>query len=185
MRPQTTRCDIPMPNRPPALALLCLAALAAGASLAARGEGSGAQRSPGEQMLPQPGFADPMQQWLDEVKAQRQAWEERRRVAKEAANARRRLADPWGAAQLEAREMESERRRDAIREQADRDHEAFRHQGPWAGQAPWEPGVQSQPTQPKVGEALPMTPESTAQNPSEPAAYPPSGWDNRWYYRGY
>lgn len=161
---------------------LCLVALPAGTSLAdpqhdptgAEFQGTHPYRSGA-----MPDYSDPLPQWLDEVKAQRQAWEERRRAAKEAVHARRRQHDPWGAAQHEAREQESQRRRDAIIEQFERDRDTF--QAPWAG-----PRDQGPPSpQPDTGAPQPTVPDSTALNPADPGSYPPSGWDNRWYYRGY
>lgn len=148
---------------------------------------------PGEQVSPRPGpHADPLDQWLDEVKAQRRAWEERRRAAKEAVNARRRWTDPWGVAQHEAREKESQRRHDAMLEQIERDRDAFRNQVPWQTPETWEAGPpppSSQPTphgsQPEAGGSEQAARGATAQSPTAPPAYPPSGWDNRWYYRGY
>jgi hypothetical protein len=141
---------------------------------------------------------DPMRQWLDEVRAQRQAWEARRQAAKDAVNARRRLNDPWGAAEHEAREKESQRRRDAVLERAERDRDAFLGQPPWENANLWESGppppLPGQRTTPEaspqpdaVGSNNPAP--SPAQTPGEqrgdPAPYSPSGWDNRWYYRGY
>jgi hypothetical protein len=161
---------------------LCLAALVAGTAWAdpqhetpaAEFQGAHPYRSGAV-----PDYPDPLPQWLDEVKAQRQAWEERRRAAKEAVQARRRQNDPWGAAQHEAREQESQRRRDAIIEQFERDRDNYH--APWAG--PRDQGPP--PPQPGTGMPQPTAPESTALNPADPGSYPPSGWDNRWYYRGY
>jgi hypothetical protein len=129
----------------------------------------------------------PVNQWLDEVRAQRRAWEERRRAAKEALDARRRWLDPWGAAQKEAHEKDTQRRRDAFREQIERDRELFRNRSPWAAQSgPWQ-------EVPPGGETLAPDPGGPAEGaiapPDEDALgspYPPlPGWDNRWYYRGY
>ena len=191
-------------SRFPRTTLCLVAAFAVGSATAARGEDLVVQPDSTLQAPRQTGdYADPMRQWLDDVKAQRQAWEARRQAAKEAINARRRLNDPWGAAQKEAREMENQRRRDAMLEQIERDREAFRNQGPWQGGNLWEPGppppgysAQSD-TAPQLD---PVAPASTAlnppqpaedptqaptQHPDEPSTYSPSGWDNRWYYRGY
>ena len=163
---------------------LCLVALPAGTSLAdpqhdpfgVEFQGVHPYRSGAV-----PDYPDPLPQWLDEVKAQRQAWEERRRAAKEAVHARRRQNDPWGAAQHEAREQESQRRRDAIVEQFERDRDAFHT--PWPGPRDQSPP----PPQPQPGAVAPQptAPDSAALNPADPSSYPPSGWDNRWYYRGY
>ena len=111
---------------------------------------------------------DPMNRWLDEVRAQRQAWQERRRVTKEAIDARRRWIDPWGAAQHQAREKETQRRREAFHDQIARERQAFREQGPWF--VPPVPGEE---------------PEAQANTLDFPAYPPLPGWDNRWYYRGY
>lgn len=127
---------------------------------------------------------EPVHRWLDEVRAQRQAREERHRSAKEAMDARRRWIDPWGAAQMEAREQEVQRRRDAFLEQIDREREAFRSQVPWIPLSPWPDEITG------PGPELPRTSEAgTAGPPDQPVA-PPSpyalpGWDNHWYYRGY
>lgn len=127
-----------------------------------------------------PAEPEPVQRWLDEVRAQRQIGEERRRAAKEAMDARRRWIDPWGAAQKEAREHEAQRRREAFMEKIDRDRETLRSQGPWA--------VPRQPL-PDVTAELPPPGNDTTAVPgqSEPHAstYPLPGWDNRWYYRGF
>jgi hypothetical protein len=196
----------------PVLAVLCIAAVAAGVSADAWGEDESASaQTSAEQVAPLPpaqpspqssptpssqppappqDAIDPVDEWLDEVKTQRRAWEERRRSAKEAVNARRRRADPWGAAHQEAHEKETQRRHDALMEQVERDRETFRNQGPWQGQGPWEQGPPPpsvrQPMvpadQPQVGGTQePLAPNSAAP----PPAYPPSGWDNRWYFRGY
>lgn len=98
-------------------------------------------------------------QWLDAVRAQRQAWEERRRAAREATDARRRLHSP----RAEALHQEQQRRHDAFLGQIERDREYFLGQGPWQ-----TPPAAANP------EAAPASP-----NPSLP------GWDNRWYFRGY
>jgi hypothetical protein len=143
-------------------------------------------------------YADPMDEWLEEVKAQRRAWEERRRAAKETMNARRRLTDPWGAAQQEARDKELQRRHDAMIEQFERDREAFRNQVPWPSspsrrdQGPAPAAGQSAPAadasapiQERIDAPPPPAPERAPQNAANSSTYPPSGWDNRWYYRGY
>lgn len=165
---------------------LCGAALAA-TPTASRGEDAGtaaAGEPPQVSSVPGPQAA-PVDQWLDEVRAQRQAWEERRQAQKEAMEARRRWIDPWGAAQHEAREQEITRRREAFRDHIERDRETFFNQAPWGNRAPW-------PDDP----AAPDTPDerSTASEPGEGGvadehrslSYPPlPGWDNRWYFRGF
>ena len=149
-------------------------------------QGQAPGQVPGRSIEALPDHPDPLPQWLEEVKAQRQAWEERRRAAKEAIQARRRLNDPWGAAQQEAREQEIQRRRDARMEEIERDRDTFHNPGPWHG-----PRDQGPPPPQSADNAAPASspqspgPDSTALNPGEPAAYPPAGWDNRWYYRGY
>ena len=143
---------------------------------------------PPRPMLPAPTEPEGVQQWLDEVRAQRRAREERRRAAKEARDARRRLIDPWGAAQMEARAEQHKRRRDAFREEIDRKREALRSQAPWATPpSRW-------PEAPKESTALESSTDSgTVPEPLEPEEpgnsrhpyLPLPGWDNRWYYRGY
>jgi hypothetical protein len=129
---------------------------------------------------------EPYNQWLDEVRAQRQAREERRRAAKEAIDARRRWIDPWGAAEQEAREQEVQRRRDAFKEKIEREREVFRTQTPWSPpRAPWE----DSPTEPESAQTA-GTEAGTSAPLEQPVAppplpYTPPGWDNRWYYRGY
>lgn len=102
--------------------------------------------------------------------------------------ARRRWLDPWGAAQQEAWEQETQRRRDAFMEKVERDRKAFRSHSPWGPpHNPWRdeapalgPGPEFRsPSSPDTAEAA-----GQAVTPAEP--YPPlHGWDNRWYYRGY
>ncbi|AGA89555.1 hypothetical protein Thimo_0716 [Thioflavicoccus mobilis 8321] len=109
--------------------------------------------------------------WLAEVRAQRRAWEEQRRAAKEAIDARRRRQAPWAAAQHEAREKAFQRRRDERLERIERDRARFRQQGPWqlASPDPW-----------------PLDAAGTPAPLDVPApTYPPAGWNNGWYYRGY
>lgn len=134
-----------------------------------------------------PSASEPMPQWLDEVRAQRQAREERRRAAKKAIGARRRWIDPWGAAQKEAWEQETQRRRDAFKEKVERDREAFRSQAPWAPTpTPWWDQGTGLVSGPELhSQSNPDTAETTGQtlSPTEPFSLP--GWDNRWYYRGY
>jgi hypothetical protein len=163
------------------IALLWLGALTAGLAAAApQDDGAGAAGPPGEPVSAQPGgYTDPVDQWLEEVKAQRRAREERRRAAREAIIARRRLTDPWGAAHQEAHEQESQRRHDVMMEQIERDREAFREQGPWQTPGPMD----QPPASPTPGAPAPEA--GDAQPPAAAPAYPPSGWNNRWYYRGY
>jgi hypothetical protein len=107
-------------------------------------------------------------QWLDEVRAQRQASEARREETRKALDARHRWIDPWGAAQREAREREIEQRRHALQERIEQEREQFRAGRPPLGGYPRTlalpaPGLQTSP----------------------PPAPEPLGWDNRWYYQGY
>jgi hypothetical protein len=162
---------------------LCAAALATAPAVA--------QEPPPS--VPQPGTPaaapEPVDQWLEEVRAQRQAWEERRRAQKEAIDARRRWIDPWGAAQQEAREEEISRRREAFRDQIERDREAFFNQPPWGSAAHWpddaKPERQPQ-APPNPGPGTGGDPREAASGAKDSAPYPPlPGWDNRWYYRGY
>jgi hypothetical protein len=100
-------------------------------------------------------------------------------------DARRRWIDPWGAAQKEAREMESQRRREAFREQIERDRQAFRNQIPWLFELdPWREDNSQPPAQlpPSLGTDSPGVAEQAAPSSSP---YPLPGWDNRWYYRGF
>jgi len=123
---------------------------------------------------------EPVRRWLDEVRAQRQKIrQERRRAVHEA----RRRIDPWGAARQERREQETQRRHDTFLEHIERDREAFRNQGPWQlrqvprqGEAPRFSAPQP-PTDAAAG--------ASAQTPPRMPTYPPPGWDNRWYYRGF
>lgn len=128
--------------------------------------------SPGAVGNPGPIEMDTGDQWLDAVRAQRQAWEGRRRATRDAFDARRRQHDPWGAFQLESREQQYQQRREAFLDRIEQDREHFRNQGPW--QTPAVP-------EPPDADALPDI------NPVDaPILYPPlPGWDNRWYYRGY
>ena len=139
-------------------------------------------------MMPAPSEPEGVQQWLDEVRAQRRVREERRRAAKEARDARRRLLDPWGAAQQEAREKQQQLRRDAFMEEIDRKREAFRNRAPWGPRpAPWQempkdssPGEPAEEIESTIG-----APGVEGQAPTAPPYPPLPGWDNRWYYRGY
>ena len=171
---------------PPLIALLWLGAMTPGSATATPDDDTAAAARPSaEQGSAQPGgYADPADQWLEEVRAQRRAREERRRAAKEAISARRRLTDPWGAAHQEAHEKEIQRRHDAMMEQIERDREAFREQGPWRDSDPIDPGPPPPPVAPPVSSGT--QPEAGgSQGPAGVPTYPPSGWNNRWYYRGY
>lgn len=103
------------------------------------------------------------EQWLEQVRAQREAWEARRKAAKQAADERLRRIDPWGAARLQSMEQAAELRREALlnrsedlRKRAEAEREARRKAyDAWLKQKEIQQG------------------------------YPPYGWDNRWYYRGY
>ena len=110
-----------------------------------------------------------MPQWLDEVRAQRQAWETRRDATRQAMDARRRWVDPWGAAQHEAREREVEQRRQANRDRIELERQFFRSQRPPLGPYP----------------EVPPPPSPTAWEPPAPPLPEPAGWDNRWYYQGF
>lgn len=132
-----------------------------------------------------PPTPEPVPQWLDEVRAQRQAREERRRAAKEALGARRRWIDPRGAAQQEAWEHETQRRRDAFLEKVERDRKAFRSHAPWGpAPTPWrEEGSRLGPE--SRSPSIPDTAEAARRALAHEEPYPLQGWDNRWYYRGY
>lgn len=130
---------------------------------------------------------EPVPRWLDEVRAQRQAREERRRAAKEAMGARRRWIDPWGAAQQEAWEQETQRRRDAFMEKVERDRKAFRSNSPWGPpHNPWSDKAPGLGPGPALGSSSSTdTAEAAGQAVTPAESYPLPGWDNRWYYRGY
>jgi len=132
-----------------------------------------------------PAGPEPLHQWLDEVRAQRQIREERRRAAKEAMDAHRRWIDPWGTAQKEVREQENQRRRKAFMEHIERDRETLRNQIPWRFEpGPWQQETHPLPAQPPSSpgaDALDITGQTASS--ASPFALP--GWDNRWYYRGY
>ena len=167
---------------PPLIALLWFGALAPGLAMAAGDADADGPLVPPASDPANPlsaGYVDPVDQWLAEVKAQRKAREERRRATREAINARRRLTDPWGAAHQESHEKESQRRRDAMMEQIDREREAFRDQGPWQLPSPMDQGPPPPPASGAASEA------GDGEPPSAVPTYPPSGWNNRWYYRGY
>lgn len=128
---------------------------------------------------------EPVRQWLDEVRAQRQAREERRRADKEVRDARRRWIDPWGAAQQEAREQETRRRRNAFFEHIERDREALRNQVPWGfPRDPWQEEATGSQAETPLSTPADATGVSRQPVPN-PSPYPPTGWDNRWYYRGF
>lgn len=116
----------------------------------------------------QPQGASPHPQWLDEVRAQRQARETRREEARKAMDARHRLIDPWGAAQQEAREREIDLRRQATRERIEQEREQF-----WSRRPPIT--AFPEPNQPYL----------PPWQPTVPLAAEPPGWDNLWYYQGY
>jgi len=132
-----------------------------------------------------PAEPGPVRPWLDEVRAQRQMRWERRRAAKEARHARRRWIDPWGTAQQELREQETQRCHDAFLEHINRDREAFRNQVPWG--FPQDPRPGQNPTSPAASLRAPADDATEASGQAAPrtSAYPLPGWDNRWYYRGF
>ena len=134
-----------------------------------------------------PPIPESVPQWLDEVRAQRQAREERRRAAKEALGARRRWIDPRGAAQQEAWERETKRRRDAFMEKVERDREAFRNHAPWGpAPTPWRnEAPDHDPDTALHSPSNPDTAEASGQTLTREEPYSLPGWDNRWYYRGY
>ena len=174
----------------PRLSITTATALYAGllvvCPIAAPDSPTAAQESP--LALPTDGTAsptEPVSQWLDEVRAQRQIREERRRAAKEAMDARRRWIDPWGAAQQDARKQETQRRRDAFFEHIERDRNAFRNQTPWGfQQGPW---INESPSPSSDSPQTPAQDPFAGSGPENPqvSTYPLPGWDNRWYYRGF
>jgi hypothetical protein len=114
--------------------------------------------------------ADPSHQagsetrWLDAVKAQREAWEQRRQSLKEAADMRRKHLDPWGAAQIEAQERSAEMRREQARQHIEQQRKSAEAQLDANRQA---------------------TENYLQQRQQMLHSYPPYGWNNPWYYRGY
>ncbi len=161
---------IPPEGSPPALRRITALAAWAGllvCLLAAPGiSAQETDQDQGDEAPPQ--SPSPRPQWLDEVRAQRQAWETRREEARKAMDARHRWIDPWGAAQRETREREIEQRRQAFHERIEQEREQFRAGRPPLGTFPQPPS--------------PPTP-GWQTNPPPPAE--PQGWDNRWYYQGY
>lgn len=140
--------------------------------------GEGSENQPAVQELPAS-----YTQWLEEVRAQRQAWEAHRQQARGAMEARRRWIDPWGAEQRDAMEKRAEQRREAARNFAERQRET-RHQPsiwryPYGGSLP--PDHPTDSPYPGAGDSEPF-PGQTDSPP--PPSYPP-GWNNPWYYRGY
>jgi hypothetical protein len=128
---------------------------------------------------------EPVNQWLDEVRAQRRTREQWRRAAKEAMDARRRWIDPWGAAEKEARDQEIQQRHEAFMEHIERDRKAFWNLAPWpAAPKYWQEDISTPATQvhSPVGTESPDVAGKEAPNVS---VYPLPGWDNRWYYRGF
>jgi hypothetical protein len=119
--------------------------------------------------------------WLEEVRAQRRAWEARRRDSQEAAQARRQWSDPRAAAaaQQEAWDEMVQRRRDDWLEEIDRDRRYFRQQGPWQWGAGDRSSAAASDLRWQQVEQLPATDRSS------PSTFPPSGWNNGWYYNGY
>lgn len=115
--------------------------------------------------------------WLDAVRAQREIWEEKRRANKAAIDARRRRIDPWGAARQDAREEEVRRRREARKDEVARNRNVLRNRG-----------ARTPPRDPFYQGPRPPSPEPAQDSPDHPSpapAYPPSGWDNPWYYQGH
>jgi hypothetical protein len=176
-----------MMERPTKLALLLWASALAAMPVRAHEAAAPLSAPPPPPRSSAPAETNPVDQWLDEVRAQRQAWEARRRAAKEAIDARRRWLDPWGAAPKEAREKENQRRREALREQIEREREVMRNQPPWAAQpVPWQELTPTpEAPEPSTGaQADGIAPPTNTTPPPPP--YPPlPGWNNRWYYRGY
>lgn len=110
---------------------------------------------------------DTSSNWLDEVRAQREAWEARRSAMREQHEQRRRAHHPRGAVQPEAWEEDLRRRRAERQERIEQDREVFRRLGPGAWGPYWsvmEDGAGGAEWAPPVS---------------------PPGWDNLWYFRGY
>ena len=103
-------------------------------------------------------------QWLDEVRAQREAWEAQRKAARQASNARLRMFDPWGAAQLNALDRESESHRRAARNRS----EQFRRSSEAKAEA--------------QRQAMEWRREERGKRLWQ---YTPYGRDDSWFYGGY
>ncbi|TVQ89772.1 MAG: hypothetical protein EA400_07245 [Chromatiaceae bacterium] len=144
-------------SRPALLVVLLLVAAVGGtASRAAL-----AEPPPADPDLPPPGAAIAAP-WLDEVRAQRRMLQELRR------------------AQQEARKDRFLRRRQEIIEFMDSDRWLFRNPGPWM--EPFIPPPEPQHTPPRGSAgSLPRDPNDELRG----HPYPPSGWDNRWYFNGW
>ncbi len=113
--------------------------------------------------------------WLDDVRAQREAWEARRDAARENFETRRRINHPSAAAHQEAWEDDIRRRRAARQERMDKDLEMFRSLGPESFPPPMRGAPMT--SDGKTGGAGPKA-------PTDPM-FPPPGWDNLWYFRGF
>jgi hypothetical protein len=101
-------------------------------------------------------------------------------------DARRRMVDPWGAAQQEAQEKATQRRREAFLKQIERDREAFRNQGPWSWpQAPMPDDTLGLLPDDDGGAWLDGDDKPSGKGAASPPEKPLPGWDNGWYYRGY
>jgi hypothetical protein len=174
--------------------------LACAPALAEQAQAPGAEpphpAPPAADLGPESLHPEPDLPWLEEVRAQRRAAEERRESAREAFEARRRQSDPWGAAQLEAREQEQKRRREARLKRIEEERGRFRALGPtepprWGLGSHQAPPLPAYP--PFPGPPLGAAPESGPVDepgvlaPLAPpsGSYSPQDWDNLWYYRGY
>jgi len=135
---------------------------------------------------------EPIHQWLDEVRAQREIRQQHRRARKEVRQRRRQWLEPWGATRQQVREQTIRRRREAFLEyeafleHIERDREAFRNQVPWEFQQgpPWQNPL------PESSEIrLPMPADEATgiygQTAPRTSTYPLPDWDNGWYYRGF
>jgi hypothetical protein len=104
-------------------------------------------------------------------------------------DARRRWIDPWGSAQKDAWEKETQRRREAFMEHIERERDAFRSNSPpWAMRPdPWREAPQPETGEPPEDTLPHQRPPDADVGVTAPASpYPPlPGWNNRWYYRGY
>ena len=128
-------------------------------------------RPPTPELFPGPPAAG--DDWLEAVRAQRQASEQRRQAAREAQNARRRMVDPWGAARQEAFEQKVEQRRSAMRDRIERDREQFFNRGPWLNAyEPWRLDPLGKP---------PSSGDTTGDSATPAPGY---GWGGPWYPQG-
>jgi hypothetical protein len=119
---------------------------------------------PAQQPASQPALAQPpvpAPRWLDDVRAQRHALQEMRQ------------------ARQDARKDEFLRRRQEIRDMLETERRLFRNHGPWL-----EPMAPS-PLPPFLEHQDSGLAGRDDDNSHPHPLYPPPGWDNGWYYKGW